>query len=209
MFGGVIKLAADVDGIIYPFVDAFREWLGDPNLPEPTTFAFASEWGIADTDFPRLVTEFGEEGGYSKLAPYADVVDALSRCDAMGIDVLAVTSRPATRVVLRSTMAWFAEHEIPVRGLELCCDKTMIDAHVLIDDDPSVYAAVESTDECVPILLARSWNGGGVERRGDWESILAALGLAIEAMSETPDMDDAERRWLLGDIFDESLLAQE
>lgn len=196
-------VAVDFDGVMYPFPRAMAEWsasTGGPVLPEvPTSMRYWKEAGVSDDEWEALLSAFGEAGGYRSEAPDPDALEGVTALFDAGCDLLGVTSRPASRVVVTSTYGWVGDWMLPLRAVLIGPNaKLEAECDMVIDDDPATLDALADLGEAVGILLDRPWNQDTDHPRATWEELPVLVGALADAVAGAPE---AERKWDLADTL--------
>jgi hypothetical protein len=163
----VTDVAVDLDGVVYPFVEAFRAYcahrLGVPDLAPATDWDFYREWGIPDDQFVRYLedacTDFNV---FSVLPPEAGTAEGWGSLRDMGVRIHVVTHRPPAGWA--QTADWLLRWDLVPDTLTFTGDKTVVTHHA-VGPVAAVEDRVEYHDDLVAagvhtVLLDRPWNAG-------------------------------------------------
>lgn len=139
-----MRVAVDLDGVVYDFVEALRLYLVQVHgydratLTDPTTWEFYPEWGLTADQFNDHCTRSTDEGWmFSTGDPIPGAREALEHLHSLGHTIHVVTARNFGRFSEINTRLWLDEHSIPRQSLTFAHDKSIIDADIFIDDKPS------------------------------------------------------------------------
>lgn len=193
MESGLI-LALDLDGVVYDFITHFRKWLsgkGHDHLPVPESYNLCSEWGMDPDELNESINQAADEGVFNAGPPLPGTRELIVEATFAGIQVVAVTSRPPVEVILTSTYQWIAAWGLPFRGVNFVSSKVMVDADLLVDDDPAVYRQLMLVGETVPLIFDQPWNRDVHLDRVDVESLKVLVHLAHDALLDG-DIDDED-----------------
>lgn len=197
-------IAFDLDGTTARFhtaiADHCRSFHGVDLPTEPDCWRYARPW-MPDEEFEAAVVAFGDAGGFGSLAVYEDAAAGLSALAAAGHQLLAVTSRPSTPEVCRSTFRWVAALPWLVRGVLVGPgSKLDLEADLLFDDDPWTVDLVAEEASVAPVLIDRPWNRASPAPRLSWP-VVPEVVAGLEAKLE--GVPAGERRWVLADLVEE------
>ena len=181
-------IAIDLDGCIYDFNSAIREWLVSKGwdrdrLSEPPVYSLHQAWGI---DHNSLVTEMIEASKAGKLFNEGLYLpDGLAGARALGLaghvlSVISARSLPgAEEIINRGTNQWLRENGLHVDKLLLVSPtipeaKLGVHFDLLIDDHPgNVEIALKHGRKA--ILLDRLWNQESNLPRASYDYIVNNL----------------------------------
>ncbi len=192
-----MKIGFDLDGVLYPFEDCFREWMKRQDVegaengafdPPATKWSFYEDWGIATTEFLAEMIAAARDGHlYQSQAPYVGALSLLGWCHSHGHSIHLVTHR-AEQGSVANTEAWLARELIPYTTLTFAHDKSIIDADVLIEDRPENLEAWLKTGK-PGIIFTRAWNedwdhvAAGAIRVGSYEQLRHVLQNLVNVMA--------------------------
>ena len=165
---GITDVGVDLDGVIYPFVEAFRIYhgvlSGNVDLPYPTSWHFYRDWGLSDEDFGRALDHGSRTASlFSVLPPEAGTQDAWSLLQSIGVRLHVITHRPPS--AWAQTASWLENYNLIPDSLIFAKDKTVV-SHFA---DPGKAAMIEdyvvNHDNLLDagvfaVLLDRPWNHG-------------------------------------------------
>jgi 5'(3')-deoxyribonucleotidase len=160
-----LRLGIDMDGVI---ADFNAGWMRHFNAQHGTDLHpdMVDSWhalpgltGLADMPaFWDWARDLGE--GYSifrHLDPFPGAIESLHALNAAGHDIIIVTAKPDWSVP--DTLAWLADHRVPVREVHIRHDKWEVDADVYLDDAPHVLRGYRRHRPDAEILrFVRRWN---------------------------------------------------
>jgi len=188
-----MRLAVDLDGVVFDFVSNLRNYLVDHHgrieheLPDAETWDFfVDQWGITLDQFLEICAE-GVDAGviFRQGEPLPGARDAINRLRANGHTIHFVTDRRFGAKSPHNTYDWLAEYDIGYDSLSFSHDKTIIDADILIEDRDRNYLAVEAHGKVIPVLMTRPWNLDlvGARRVADWAEFEAFVARQKELAS--------------------------
>lgn len=162
-----IKIGVDLDGVLYDFTEALRQYMIDEYgykrewLPEPAQWNTWESWNIVKPTFFRYFREGVEKGRIWRdgdIEP--DVLSTLLRLKNAGDTIHIVTHRNGQGPMgIASTAHWLAEKEIPYDTLTFGADKCCVPVDIFIEDNVDNYWSIERSG-AVPVLFTRPWNVG-------------------------------------------------
>jgi 5'(3')-deoxyribonucleotidase len=139
-----MRIGVDLDGVVYDFVGALRDYLVevhsyDPaHLKSPTTWAFGPEWGLTEEEFNHHCDEATDA---EWLFVYGDPIpgahSAISYLREQGHSIHIITARNFGTKSESNTRIWLDRHNFPRQSLTFAHDKTILDADIFIDDKRS------------------------------------------------------------------------
>jgi len=188
----------DVDGVLYPFVDRFRDWLVSrghdrAELGEPTVWSFHREdWGLTTEEWMAEFVAGIEAGVIFGPSPAIEgAVEAMLAITSAGDELHLVTSRNVPTVeatARRSTFAWLGELGVPFDSVTVSHDKGAVETDVFLEDSVDNYEALEAMGETVPVLFTQPYNGDHPGLRVDSHAEFVALLDALRHdLREAPD----------------------
>lgn len=128
MSGPFTDVGVDLDGVVYPFADAFRNWwsvrTGRTDLCRPTRWTFHRDWGISDAEFAGLLEECAHDRVFAVLPPEPGTKEAWDELRSAGRRVHVVTHRPHT--AWSQTALWLDLHGLVADSLTFTGDKTVV-----------------------------------------------------------------------------------
>ena len=181
-------IAIDLDGCIYDFNSAMREWLVGKGwsrdvLPEPPVYSLQESWGI---DHKTLAEEMAEALKAGKLFNEGlFLADGLSGARTLGLaghvlSVISARNLPGVEEEAnKGTVQWLRENGLHVDRLLLVSPsipeaKLGVHFDLLIDDHPSnIKIALEHGRKA--ILLDRFWNRDSDLPRASYDYIVNNL----------------------------------
>jgi len=165
------RIAVDLDGCLYDFNTALREWLvargwERESLPDPKTYSLSHSWDMhRDTLHSEMATSLAAGVLFRYGDPHTDAVPYVREIGLHGHRLVVNTARNFPGLELearRATIQWLRDHhihadEVAVVGTQGGVEKTKIHFDLLIDDAPdNVHAALQAGRKA--ILLDREWN---------------------------------------------------
>jgi hypothetical protein len=139
-----LKLAFDLDNVIYPFVQVLGDYAalstGRPrgDFPDATKWEFYEDWGMDWEAFLDLYCQGVEEDYvFRQGQPIDGALRALRVLQADGHTIHLITDRFIGYGAIPLTEGWLYKWDIPYDTLTFAADKTIIDADILFDDRPS------------------------------------------------------------------------
>lgn len=161
----ITDVGVDLDGVLYPFQDAFKEYctnvLGLSELPEPTHWNFYEDWGMDSETFAyHLHHASSEYRLFDTHDPYPGVVDAWRDLRDLGPRIHVMTARPQS--AWAQTADWLHRHGLYADTLHFTPTKTFLSymssgKAAMIDDHVQYYEEAELVG-ILPFLLTRPWN---------------------------------------------------
>lgn len=161
----ITDIGMDLDGVVYPFVNAFQRYCAERQgklfLPEPTSWHFYEDWDMDESTFHQWVNDAATECEvFASEKPYEGVVEAWSQLREMGIKIHVLTARP--QVAWEQTSRWLTENGLLADSLHFNPTKGFLTKiakgqALLIDDHVQYYNEAEKNG-IIPVLLNRAWN---------------------------------------------------
>lgn len=162
----ITDVAVDMDGVIYPFVEAFRSYcahrLNIPDLAPATDWNFYREWGIADHEFGTYLDDASRDFNvFSIMPPEAGTHEGWGSLRAMGVRIHVITHRPAA--AWAQTAEWLLRYDLRPDTLTFTGDKTVVVHHAKGAAAAAVEDRIEYYDDLVAagvhtVMLDRPWN---------------------------------------------------
>ena len=164
--GNVITdVGIDLDGVIYPFMSAFRtycaERMGKLFLPDPTHWLFYEDWDLDKETFDQWLNDAARTHDvFASENPYEGVVEAWEMMRSMGLNIHVVTARPQS--AWEQTAGWLTEHNLVADSLHFNPTKSFLSflskGKAALLDDHIAYYEEASRSGIVPVLMDRPWN---------------------------------------------------
>lgn len=182
-----LTIGVDLDGVLYPFSEALRDYAVEHCGEDPETLSaaqdwdfFHTQWGWSKSKYKRIFHRGIKAGyifGYETL-PIPGSALGLQALREAGHRVILVTHRsvPGCEQECRdNTLLWLHEWDIPFDGLIFAGDKTGLGLDLLIDDAPhNIEAAVKAGERAW--FWDQPWNRHvGHHRVQCWEDVLADI----------------------------------
>jgi len=161
----ITDVGIDLDGVLYPFEGAFRQYctsvLNMQNLPTPTHWNFYEDWGMDLSTFNFHVHNAALTFNvFSRLAPYAGVQEAWKDLHDLGVRIHVMTARP--QPAWEQTARWLYEHQLYSDSLHFNTSKSFLSTfssgQAAMVDDHIVYYLEAQRSGILPYLLTRPWN---------------------------------------------------
>ena len=160
------RVGIDIDGVLYPFDQEFREALIEDKrrLPEqcppPTRWEFYEDWKMTRECFIDYCDQFTNEGKLFKYgSPYPGSASQLWRLKDAGHTIVLITNRnfgdPA--LMEKHTVMWLQDWVFPYDELHFVENKTTVDVDYHVDDHTDNYYAMRGRG-VNSWLLNRPWN---------------------------------------------------
>lgn len=175
-------VALDLDGVMYNFHDALRQWLHQSKgipldlMPEPVYWAW-DNWGWEQGGKHDKLTECNAavDAGFLFAVgdPYEGAVEGVQALEEAGHHIHIITARGFGTRSVENTAAWLREHRIPYHSITFTKDKHLIHFDLLIDDlYDNVRATIDSGKKAA--LWPQVWNEEyeDVPRVDDWNDVL-------------------------------------
>lgn len=161
------RVGVDIDGVLFPFEDAFREYLVKRKgwrpyeCPPATRWEFYIDWDLTPHMFVRICDEAADRGElFRHHAPYPEVAAQLQRLRDARHKIILITSRDFGADPRIDTEWWLYENDIPYDELHFTQDKTKVPVDYHIDDNVDNHLAMLDA-KVTSWLLARPWNTEG------------------------------------------------
>jgi hypothetical protein len=161
----ITDIGMDMDGVVYPFVNAFKTYCAERQgklfLPDPVSWHFYEDWDMDENTFHEWVRDAAIESDvFATENPYEGVVDAWNELRAMGIKIHILTARP--QVAWEQTAKWLTSNGLIADSLHFNTAKgflTKISSgqSLIIDDHVQYYEEAEKNG-IIPVLMNRAWN---------------------------------------------------
>jgi hypothetical protein len=161
----ITDVGIDLDGVMYPFVDAFREYcsihMPDGKFPEPQQWNFYRDWGIEDDTFHRWLYEGAQSHNlFSTHYPMQGSYLAWELLRKLKVRIHVMTARPTT--AWKQTADWLHHHYLVPDNLYFTSKKSML-AHVAtgtamaIEDHVDYYEDLKGAG-VLTVLYNQPWN---------------------------------------------------
>ena len=161
----ITDVGIDLDGVIYPFIDAFKiyckERLNVSYLPDATKWNFYEDWGIDHDTFQEWISDAATTHKvFSTYAPDKEVIEAWQQMKDMGLGIHVMTARPQS--AWAQTADWLLTHKLVADSLHFHPSKKFLfniskGKAAMIDDHVQYYKEAKSSS-IIPCLLDRPWN---------------------------------------------------
>jgi 5'(3')-deoxyribonucleotidase len=173
-----MKIGIDLDGVCYPFVDEFRNWMkrnysfADRDL-RATQWNFFEDWGMSAREFNAQLERAHDESALWHYAhPTEGAANALYDL-AEGHTIHIVTHRP--EYAKQTTEHWLHDQRLTYSELIFAEDKTKWGLDVLLDDAPHNILAARAAG-IRAITFDQPWNQHVTgERVKSWAGFVAAI----------------------------------
>lgn len=182
-----MRLGIDLDGVLFPFDENFRDYCVKVGLDvEPDAKAecwdFFKEWGITTEQFIELCNQGVDDGFiFLEADPYPYSVAVLEALYEEGHSVHIITHRMFGSKSAHNTFDWLFRHKVPFTSVTFAEDKTFAQMDVLLDDRIENYES--SWVAGIPSLLFdRPWNAEHPTpfRIRDWEQFYYVVQLMVD-----------------------------
>lgn len=161
----ITDVGIDMDGVLYPFADAFRDYcaerMGKLFLPEPTHWNFYEDWDLDKATFEQWVIDAAKSHDvFYTQNPYEGVLEAWADLKEMELKIHVLTARP--QEAWAQTAEWLEKHDLKVDSLHFGPKKAFFSKiptgkGILIDDHVAYYEEA-ALNGVIPVLLDRPWN---------------------------------------------------
>lgn len=138
-----MKVGIDLDGVVYDFENALRDWFvlrygwNRARLPDATRWEIADEWGISREQFVWECTEATRARFlFVHGEPINDSVHQLGRLRKAGHEIHFITARDFGPNTKTNTYAWLDLWRLPYDSLTFSSNKTAVRVDAMIDDYP-------------------------------------------------------------------------
>lgn len=170
------RIGVDLDGVLYNFADAFREFLvthhgfRSEHCSDPQRWEFYEDWGIRLPQFLALCDQAAdaqELWNHSGIWGGAEVRESLHLLRAHGHTLHIITHREFGRnkaISAKETAIWLLRCQVPYDTLTFSKDKTVVKTDWMIEDNVDNYLALEAAG-CRSVLIDRPWNQYLVDAR--------------------------------------------
>lgn len=140
-----MQLAIDLDGVVYPFVNTFAEFIHDTtghpkeDMSEPAAWNFWDQWKLGKEKWLACFEKYGEGGGFLRGQPEPQSIEAL-KAQGHGIHILTArgchwsSSNAFRAAVKRDTVLFLATWDVPYDSLLFSHSKEIINADLFLDD---------------------------------------------------------------------------
>ncbi|WP_075908869.1 5' nucleotidase, NT5C type [Mycobacteroides chelonae] len=163
------RVGVDLDGVLYDFGDAFRDYLVSRHnwditrCQAPRRWEFYEDWGISSKGFVDICNAAADARALWCVKPLLGAYptwEALRKLKRAGHSVHVITNRnfgthPA--VSHEETAKWLRVHDVLYDTLTFSADKTVIETEYFIEDNADNYLALEKAG-CRSVLINRPWN---------------------------------------------------
>lgn len=161
----ITDVGIDLDGVLYPFSNAFRNYCeverGLVNLPDPTHWNFYEDWGLDEETFNAWLLDAAKNHRiFATHLPYSGVLEAWADLRDTGVKIHVLTARPQS--AWAQTAEWLNDCKLHVDTLHFGPSKAFLanlatKKSILLDDHIYYYEEAEKSG-IVPCLMSRPWN---------------------------------------------------
>lgn len=161
----ITDVGIDLDGVVYPFMNAFKKYCIDvlerTDFPDPKTWEFYEEWGIPKEQFNKMLHNAPVSHRlFASEYPMKHVREGWDMLRGLGVKLHVITARPPT--AWAQTAEWLHDHDLVPDHLHFTHDKTVL-SHVsanesaMIDDHVEYYMQLEQCG-VLAVLQTQPWN---------------------------------------------------
>lgn len=161
----ITDVGIDLDGVIYPFADAFKDYcaerMGKLFLPDPTHWNFYEDWDLDLETFNAWLTEAARTHEvFATKEPFDGVLEAWKDLRDMNVKIHVLTARPQS--AWAQTAEWLTTHGLHVDTLHFGPTKAFLATlatgkTIMVDDHVAYYEEAERAG-IIPCLMTRAWN---------------------------------------------------
>lgn len=163
----ITDVGIDLDGVLYPFVTAFRQYcirhLGysRATTPEPTHWHFYEDWNMdKEVFYEHIKIGARDHRLFTEFPPEPTCHHAFDGLREMGIRIHILTHRP--QVAEHDTINWLARHNLLPHSIHFVKDKTILKdmafgKAAMVDDCVDNYVAAKEAG-ILAVLHSRPWN---------------------------------------------------
>lgn len=166
----ITDVGIDLDGVVYPFADAFKEYclerMDVASLPDPTHWNFYEDWGLDSETFNAWLREAASTHSvFATHDPYEGVISAWHDLRDMNVKIHVLTARPQS--AWAQTAEWLSSNKLHVDSLHFGPTKALLakiatGKAILLDDHVAYYEEAERNG-IIPCLMDRAWNAHKVD----------------------------------------------
>lgn len=152
--GRRLRIGLDLDGVVYNFVAALRDYIvlttgrAAASMPDALTWNFyCDQWGLTLKEFLTFMEEAVNAGYLFRTGvPMEGVIEGTAALIDAGHEIHIVTDRSVGLPGLAAelTRAYLAEHAIAHTTLTIAADKTSVPTDVFIEDRPENYLSLRA-----------------------------------------------------------------
>jgi hypothetical protein len=164
----ITDVAIDLDGVVYPFADAFKRYcvtilgMDAQSLHYPTRWAFYEDWGMTESEFSHHISAASHHHDLFATMPpeyYADYAWSMLR--KMNLNIHVVTFRP--KEAHQQTAEWLQKHNLVPDFLHFPTTSKgeiikQIDGKVIAIDDHVDYYLDMKQAGALSVLRTQPWN---------------------------------------------------
>lgn len=161
----ITDVGIDLDGVVYPFMNAFKKYCIDvlerTDFPDPKTWEFYEEWDIGKEQFNEMLRSAPVSHRlFASEYPMKQVREGWDMLRDLGVKMHVITARPST--AWAQTAEWLHDHDLIPDHLHFTHDKTVL-SHVasnesaMIDDHVDYYTQLEQSG-VLAVLQTQPWN---------------------------------------------------
>lgn len=158
-----MKLGIDLDGVLFPFDQNFKDYclkIGE-NIPHDTkteSWDFFKEWGMSSERFIEICNQgVDDQFIFLEADPYPNSVEALQGLKNDGHTIHVITHRMFGSKSAHNTFDWLYKHDVPFESVTFAEDKTSVQVDLLLEDNvDNCRASIDAGIACV--LYDRPWN---------------------------------------------------
>ncbi len=156
-----MRVGIDLDGVLYDFVGALRDYAGMHNAPEARRWEFYEDWGWTREKF-KEVCDAGVGDGeiFWRGSPIDGAVELTHALKAAGHRVVIVTARDfgSAGASRNATRSWLRAWGFHYDELHFAEDKTQFNLDWMLDDSPHVAEQFRGHPKTRFVLMDQPWN---------------------------------------------------
>lgn len=161
----ITDVGIDMDGVMYPFINAFRSYceerLGRLFLEDPKHWNFFEDWGLDASTFQTWLQESAKTHRvFATQMPYPTVIEAWELLRKNNIKIHILTARP--QEAWAQTAAWLENYGLVADSLHFNSTKGFLTkiatGKAAILDDHIAYYEEAQKEGIFPCLLNQPWN---------------------------------------------------
>jgi hypothetical protein len=164
-FKEITNVAIDLDGVVYPFIPAFKKYCEErmgKELPDATKWSFYEDWGLDELTFMDWLKDAAVNHNiFNCVAPYDGVIESWKTLNELGVHTHFITTRP--NYSWAQTVAWIEHYGLITDELIFTHDKQVLAPFarkgrtVLLEDHVYHYQSARWVG-VYPVLQTRPWN---------------------------------------------------
>ena len=183
-----MKLAVDLDGVLFNFIDSFMDYIDKIGNPynaklygKPVSWNMWEWMAISKQQFMNLLHAYSKDGGF-QFGEFTDphAIEKINNL-AKKHEIIITTARHAgldkcKKQIVDSTVNWLDFYNIEYHDLIFVRDKTLVNGDIFLDDGQHHLEALRDCGKvavCYDQEYNKDWTGARVKNWEEFEKIIS------------------------------------